>query len=167
MYSSVLFCPPKSICPGCDLDLIIPPGCCTLSLVMAFSCFPEALCFSCCDMCYSWCSCPPAMPEDSAALPPGRAFPRQALWLPCSGQGLQPDKRQRGLATGPRVTQRCPSDPQLRAHPLAELICSLVPVAALHPSPTAASSVKATAFSFTCFPSSCLCQLKGNAYGTA
>lgn len=57
-----------------------------LQLVMAFSCFPEALCFSCCSMCYPMVLCPRAMPEDcSASSQESFSQPGSVAALPWAG----------------------------------------------------------------------------------
>lgn len=116
---------------------------------MAFSCFPEALCFSCCSMCYPMVLVPTSYARGLQCFLPGELFTARLRGCLALGREQELEKRQRGAARGPVVTRCCPSDPLLISPPPAELSCSPVPLAAPHQSPAAAPSVKATAFSCT------------------
>lgn len=122
-----------------------------LWLVMALSCFPEALCFSCCSMCYSMVLMPTSHARGLQCFFPGELFTAMLCGCLALGREQGLEKRQRSPG-GHTALSLCPS--------LILSLSSLLPVAAPHHLPTAASSVKAAAFSLAGVRS-CLCQPDG------
>lgn len=130
------------------LCLYPPCRCCTLPF-NGISLLPRALYFSYHNPCYSWVLTPPSRAWGvSSPLPPDVLFG-------CRQGAGAPSLEQRSCGrTG---------DPALTPFARSALCCSFTPWArplALVPL-AGCGQLSPAAFSFVCFPSSCLCQLRG------
>lgn len=87
LISAVFFChPEKSICPGCDFVVFIPPRCCTLTpngiFMLPWGSVLFLLQYVLLHGAHAHEPC-----QRTAVLLPRRAFHSQAVWLPRLGQG--------------------------------------------------------------------------------